>query len=103
MVGNMLFMGRSLGIRVLIGVQRSDAEYFKSGARDQFRAILAMGNISKEQKQMLFAEYKDCMDEQNGIGEGYLLIDGQDIERVKVEPIKDMDRLNASIREAMSR
>lgn len=101
MVGNMLFMGRSLGIRVLIGVQRSDAEYFKAGARDQFRAILAMGNISKEQKQMLFAEYKDGMDERNGVGEGYLLIDGQDIERVKVEPIRDMDRLNASIREAM--
>lgn len=103
MIANMLFMGRSLGIRVLIGVQRADAEYFKSGARDQFRAILALGNISKEQKQMLFTEYKDNMDERNGIGEGYLLIDGQDIERIKVEPAKDMDCLNANVREAMSR
>lgn len=96
-------MGRSLGIRVLLGVQRSDSEYYKAGARDQFRVILAMGNISREQKQMLFADYKDSMDEQNSLGEGYLLVDGQDIERVKVEPVKDMDRLNASIREAMSR
>lgn len=103
MVGNMLFMGRSLGIRVLVGVQRADAEYFKAGARDQFRAILALGNISKEQKQMLFSDYKDSMDECNGVGEGYLLIDGQEIERVKVAEIADEAGLNECIRKAMCR
>ena len=103
MIANMLFMGRSLGIRVLIGVQRADAEYFKTGARDQFRAILALGNLSKEQKQMLFADYKEHMTEHNGIGEGYLLIDGQNIERVKVAEIKYFDALNDSIRKAMNR
>lgn len=103
MVANMLFMGRSLGIRVLIGVQRADAEHFKAGARDQFTSILGMGNLSKEQRQMLFTDYKDCMTERNGLGEGYLLIEGHDIERAIVEPIKDMDAFNARIREAMSR
>ena len=101
MVSNMLFMGRSLGIRVLIGVQRADAEHFKAGARDQFRAILGLGNLSKEQKQMLFSDNKDTMNEHNGLGEGYLLIDGQDIERVQVAEIKDMEMLNYQIRLAM--
>lgn len=101
MVSNMLFMGRSLGIRVLIGVQRADAEHFKAGARDQARAILGLGNLSKEQKQMLFSDYKDTMNEHNGLGEGYLLIDGQDIERVQVAEIKDMEKLNIQIRLAM--
>lgn len=102
MVANMLFMGRSLGIRLLIGVQRADAEHFKAGARDQFRAILALGNLSKEQKQMLFSDFKDKMDgRNNGLGEGYLLIDGKGIEKVKVAPIKDIEQLNASIRQAM--
>lgn len=101
MVSNMLFMGRSLGIRVLIGVQRADAEHFKAGARDQFRAILGLGNLSKEQKQMLFSDYKDTMNEHNGLGEGYLLIDGQDIEQVQVAEIKDMEKLNIQIRLAM--
>lgn len=101
MVSNMLFMGRSLGIRVLIGVQRADAEHFKAGARDQARAILGLGNLSKEQKQMLFSDYKDSMDEHNGLGEGYLLIDGQDIERVQVAEIKDMEMLNYQIRLVM--
>jgi hypothetical protein len=100
-VANMLFMGRSLGIRVLVGVQRADSEHFKAGARDQFKAILALGNLSKEQKSMLFNDDKDKMTEKNGLGEGYLLIDGQDIERVKVAAIRDFTALNESIRNAM--
>lgn len=104
MIANMLFMGRSLGIKVVIGVQRADAEHFKAGARDQFRAILALGNISKEQKAMLFNDWKAGMTQNCGLGEGYLLIDGQGApEWVKVAPIKDMDSLTASIREAMTR
>lgn len=101
MVANMLFMGRSLNMRVLIGVQRADAEHFKAGARDQFRAILALGDLSREQKQMLFTDYKDKMVEHNGLGEGYLLIDGQDIERVKIAPIANFEALNNAIRKAM--
>lgn len=103
MVGNMLFMGRSLGIRVLIGVQRADAEYFHAGARDQFKATLGLGNLSKEQKNMLFPEFREHMTAINGTGEGYLLVDGQNIERVKVAEIRDMNALNESIRKAMCR
>lgn len=103
MVANMLFMGRSLNMRVVIGVQRADSEHFKAGARDQFKAILALADLSKEQKQMLFADYKDKMTEHCGQGEGYLLIDGQDIERVKVAEVKDFQTLNDTIREAMKR
>ena len=103
MVANMLFMGRSLGIRVLIGVQRADAEHFKAGARDQFKTILAMGNLSKEQKQMLFADYKDNMTANNELGEGYVLVDGKGIERVKVMPVSDFESLNSVIRQAMNR
>lgn len=106
MVAEMLFMGRSLGIRVIIGIQRADAEFFKSGARDQFRAVLALGNISKEQKQMLFADYKDKMTDNNGLGEGYLYIDGkQCLERIKVVKASsyEEDLMNGYIENAMSR
>lgn len=103
MVANMLFMGRSLGIILLIGVQRADAEHFKAGARDQFKSILALGNLSKEQKNMLFSDYKDKMTANNRTGEGYLLEDGKDIARVKVVRISDFDKLNDNIRRAMNR
>lgn len=102
-LANLLFMGRSLNMRVIIGVQRADSEHFKAGARDQFKAILALADLSKEQKQMLFSDYKDKMTEHCGLGEGYLLIDGQDIERVKVAEVKDFKALNDTIREAMCR
>jgi hypothetical protein len=103
MVANMLFMGRSLGIVVLIGIQRADSEHFKAGARDQFAAILALGNLSKEQKNMLFADYKEEMTTKNGRGRGYLLIDGKGVERVKIARIRNFDALNEGIREAMKR
>lgn len=103
MIGSMLFMGRSLGIRLIIGVQRADSELFKAGARDQFRNIIALGNLSKEQKQMLFSDYKEKMNKVNGLGEGYLLIDGKGIERIKIAPIYDFEELDNDIREALLR
>lgn len=101
MVANMLFMSRSLGCKIIIGVQRADSEHFRAGARDQFRSILALGNLSKEQKLMLFADDRDSMTEINDIGEGYLFIDGKGLERVKISPIRDFEFLNESIRKAM--
>lgn len=98
MVGEILFMGRSLGIRLLVGIQRADSEFFKSGSRDQFIQTLALGNLSKEQKSMLFNDYKDVMTEINGVGEGYLLVDGKTLERVKIANIDDFDKLCLKIR-----
>ena len=84
MIAEMLFMARSLGLIIIIGIQRADAEYFNSGAREQFRAILALGNLSPQQKQMIANDYKDKMTANNPIGYGYLLVDGKDIERVRI-------------------
>lgn len=103
MIGNMLLMSRSLGMKIIIGTQTAHSENFKTGARDQFHAVLALGNLSKEQKQMLFADYKEKMNEHNSVGEGYLLINGKDIERVKISKIKDMETLIEIIRPAMNR
>jgi hypothetical protein len=102
MVAEMLFMGRSLGIRVIIGIQRADSKHFGDGARDQFVSILALGNLSKTQKEMLFADEKDRMTVKNKLGEGYLHIDdGRNIERVRITPIKNFDRLDNAIRQCM--
>lgn len=104
MVANMLFMGRSLGVVTLLGLQRADSnEYFKAGSRDQFKMVLALGNLSKEQKSMLFYDYKDKLNHNNGVGEGYLLIDGKGVERVKIASIKNFDVLNEEISQAMNR
>lgn len=103
MIGNMLLMSRSLGLKIIIGMQTAHSENFKTGARDQFHGILALGNLSKEQKQMLFSDYKEKMNDHNSVGEGYLLINGKDIERVKISKIKDMESLIEIIRPTMNR
>lgn len=83
LLANMLMLGRSFGVHILCTVQRADAEYFGK-SRDNFTAVLGLGTMSKEQKQMLFAGHTDEMKESCGQGQGYLLVDGRDICSVQV-------------------
>ena len=102
-IAELLSMGRSLGIIVIIGLQRADSELFKLGARDNFRAILGMGNLSKEQKSMLFNDYKELMtDSISAVGEGYLWRDGKGVEKIKVVPIENMNAVIETIRKGLS-
>ena len=96
-IGNILMMGRSLGIHLIIGIQRADAEYFRAGTRDQFSAVLMLGNLSKEQKAMLAPDYREEMSATNQRGQGYLLLDGQGINRVQVPSVADTDKLHRTI------
>ena len=91
------FLGRSQNTYLIVGLQRGDSSHFMAGSRDQFSAIMAFGNLSKEQKGMLFSEYKDEMIADCSRGTGYFLRDGKGIKRCVVLPLKDMDKLNAII------
>lgn len=102
-LSDLLMLGRSYNYRVICGLQRADSAHFASGARDQFRAILALGNLSKEQKQMLFPDFKEKMTDNNSLGGGYLFLDGKGIERIQVERVRDFGALSENIRQAMSR
>lgn len=87
-LSSLLFMGRSLNIIPIVSVQRADSELFPSGSRDQFHTIIDLGNLSKEQKSMLFHEYKDQLNEINHLGQGYILNDGV-LERIKVKEMSN--------------
>lgn len=102
-LAELIMLSRSYNHRLILGLQRADSSHFVSGARDQFRAILALGNLSKEQKQMLFPDFKEQMNDRNSLGEGYLFLDGKGIERIKVERVRDFSALSENIRQAMSR
>lgn len=100
-IAEILMLGRSYLFRPIIGLQRANAELFTGGTRDNFSHIVALGNLSKEQKSMLFADYKEQMTNLNKIGEGYLLVDGIGFEHVKFEKIRDITALDDNIRKAM--
>ncbi len=100
-VGNILLMGRSLGIHLVVGIQRADAEYFRAGARDQFGAVLMLGNLSKEQKAMLAPDYRENMTANNQRGQGYLLLDGQGLYHVQVPKVNNTEKLHELIQDRL--
>lgn len=97
----LIMLGRVYNYRLLVGVQRADSIYFGS-ARMNFKCRIAMGNLDPEGKRMLFSGYTELMNEQNDTGEGYLLVDGKGIERIKVV-IKDFEKLDKMAGKAMGR
>jgi len=98
-VAEILFLGRSLSVFIVCGLQRAEASYFQSGARDQFSQILALGNISATQKEMILPDHKAQMTLNCGRGQGYLLQDGKSLRRVQVPAVKDNLKLCVAIRQ----
>lgn len=72
-IAEMLMMGRSKNMNVIVALQRPDAELLKFGSRSQFIFKLAINNISSETRKMIFPatdiEFVPCKK-----GFGYLSI-----------------------------
>lgn len=102
-LSTLLMMGRGVQHHLIIGLQRADSQLFPLGGRDQFGAILALGNLSREQKLMLFPDSREEMNEVNGRGEGYLSLDGEPLKRVRVPTVTDFYKLNSAIRDGLTR
>lgn len=94
MVADLLFIGRSKKIITIVSLQRADAEYFVRGAREQFKKIILMGEISDTQKKMLLDEKKQKqIREVNKQGYGYLCEDGKmKVTRIQVAKISQKDK-----------
>jgi DNA segregation ATPase FtsK/SpoIIIE-like protein len=103
MLSTLLMSGRGVQHHVIIGLQRADAQLFPLGGRDQFGAILALGNLSREQKLMLFPDTRDEMNAVNQRGQGYLSLDGEPIRRVQIPSIGNFQKLNTAIRDGLTR
>ena len=83
-----LMLGRSFNVHVIISQQRADAEYFGK-ARDNFQCVLAMGNLSKEAREMFFSSCRDRLGDASEIGTGHFLESGTKLYRVWVPMIAD--------------
>ena len=101
-LATMLMLGRSLNVHVIVGAQRPDAQYFNA-ARDNFSAIVALGNLSTEGKDMLFHDYKSGMEPVTRCGEGYMLTDGHTLTRIQVPLIGDMPKIRRAICDLITR
>lgn len=101
-LSNLLMLGRSFNVHVLISLQRADAAYFNA-ARDNFNLTIALGNLSDESKNMLFHEFKDEMLPDRTQGTGYMLTNGANLTSIQVPNISNMSKLQATIKEGVLR
>lgn len=102
MIANLVFMGRSMNYHVLISTQRPESSYFNAGVRDSIGVVIALGNLSKEGKSMLFNDFKDDMKEKHGQGSGFMT-NGSELFTIKVPQIKDAAKLEHHIKQALNR
>lgn len=96
MVAEMLMLGRSYGFGCWLIMQRPDASYFASGARDNFQITISLGNLSREARTMLYSG-EELPQRVYQAGEGICWIDGTGIKEVKFPKILDMDAWEAKI------
>lgn len=100
-VAELLMLGRGLNYGIWIIVQRPDNSLFNSGSRDNFMINLALGNISKEHKTMIFSGEDIDNDRIYQKGEGVLLADGYPLFYVKFPMIKDIQAWRSNILKAL--
>lgn len=102
MIANLIFMGRSVNFHILISTQRPESSYFNAGVRDSIGVVIALGNLSKEGKSMLFNDFKDEMKEKHGQGSGFMT-NGMELFSIKVPQVKDIAKLEYYIKQALNR
>ena len=90
-VSELLMLGRGLKYGIWIIVQRPDSSLFNSGSRDNFMINLALGNLSKEHRIMIFAGEDIDNNKIYGKGEGVLLADGHPLFHVKFPLIQNIE------------
>lgn len=102
MISEILMLGRSLGFGFICAMQRPDAQFFGNGARDNFFNIVALGNLSKEAKNMVFAGY-ELPDNHYKTGQGLILCAGKDVEEFCMPYFdnKKIQRMEQNIRERL--
>ena len=94
-VSEILMLGRSLGVRLVISCQRPDASAFPSGSRLNYGIIIVVGASIKSIYEMLLPkEYIEQIGNKTfKRGEGVLLLQGSDLRFIKMPAVANMDKL----------
>lgn len=102
MIANMIFLGRSLNVHLLVSTQRPDTSHFNSGVRDSISTVIGLSGLTKEAKAMMFSGYQDEMIHNHSQGSGYMLVNSA-LHAIKVPRIRDVPYLERVIRDGLDR
>lgn len=101
-LGQLLRLGRSFHVHVIVGQQRMDSTYFQ-GFRENFNIVIGLSNLSKESRDMFFSEYKEQMEPDRARGTGYMTVNGASFTPVAVPKVNDLDKLHRAILAGVTR
>lgn len=104
-VSEILMLGRSLGVRLIISCQRPDASAFPSGSRLNYGIVLVVGAPIRSIYEMLIPkEYIDEIDDRTfKRGEGVALLQGSELHFIKIPMVRDMEKMQRVCIDALTR
>ena len=104
-VSEILMLGRSLAVRLVISCQRPDASAFPSGSRLNYGVIIILGAPIRSIYEMLIPkEYIDAIGERKfGVGEGIVLLQGSQLRFIKIPVVRDVDRMKQVCVDALTK
>lgn len=104
-VSEILMLGRSLAVRLVIACQRPDATAFPIGSRLNFGVIIIVGASLESIYSMLMPKElsEKVGNREFHTGEGVLLWQGAELKFIKVPVIRDERKMNAICVEGLTR
>ncbi|KEZ91170.1 helicase HerA domain-containing protein [Lacrimispora celerecrescens] len=95
-----LMLGRSFNYHILLAQQRLSAEDFPK-VRDNFNNIITLGNPSKEVIGMFYSDIREQIQNDRGLGTGYMLTNGTDFRKIVVPTVTNMAKVEHYIKRAV--
>ena len=104
-VSEILMLGRSLAVRLVIACQRPDASAFPTGSRLNFGVIIIVGATLESIYSMLMPKelIEKVGNREFHTGEGVMLWQGSELHFIKVPVIRDEEKMKAICIEALTR
>lgn len=104
-VSEILMLGRSLAVRLVVSCQRPDASAFPSGSRLNYGVIIIVGAPIRSIYEMLIPkEYIEEIGKRKfGVGEGVALLQGSQLRFIKIPIIRNVDRMKQICIEALTK
>lgn len=104
-VSEILMIGRSLAVRLVISCQRPDASAFPSGSRLNYGIIIIVGSPIRSIYEMLIPkEYIDEIGERKfGVGEGVVLLQSSRLEFIKIPMVRDAVKMQQICIDALTK
>lgn len=93
-VSEILLLGRSLSVRIVICCQRPDALAFPAGSRLNYGVVVVLGAALRSIYEMLLPDHMEQVKgRQFGRGEGIVLLQGSELRFIKVPMVRNEERM----------